>query len=149
MRAVIQRVTRAKVEVGDRLVSQIGRGFVVLLGVAGGDTEKDADYLAEKTAGLRVFGDAEGKMNLSLQDVGGAALVVSQFTLLGDCRRGRRPSFVEAARPEVAIPLYERFCDRLRGRDIEVATGEFQAMMSVALTNDGPVTILLDSRKQF
>ena len=149
MRAVIQRVSQASVEIDGKEVCRIGRGFLVLLGVSDDDTEQDADYLAAKTAGLRVFGDEQGKMNLSLQDVGGEAIVVSQFTLLGDCRKGKRPSFVKAAPPERAIPLYERFTQKLRDAGIPTKTGEFQAMMDVKLVNDGPVTLLLDSKKLF
>ncbi len=149
MRAVIQRVSEASVEIDEKEVSRIGRGFLVLLGISDDDTEGDADYLAAKTAGLRVFGDEQGKMNLPVQDVGGEVLVVSQFTLLGDCRKGKRPSFVKAAPPELAIPLYERYVERLRKAGISTETGEFQAMMDVKLINDGPVTLLLDSKKLF
>ncbi len=149
MRAVLQRVSRARVTVNGQTTGAIGRGFLVLLGVGKGDTEADADYLADKTAGLRVFPDAEDKMNRSLADVGGEALVVSQFTLYGDCRKGRRPSFDQAAPPELARALYERYVEALRGRGIPVQTGVFQAMMQVELVNDGPVTLLLDSGKGF
>ena len=149
MRAVIQRVSQASVTVEGEITGQIERGFLVLLGVGNDDTESDAVYLAGKAVGLRVFEDAEGKMNLSLADVGGAMLVVSQFTLYGDARKGRRPSFVEAARPEKANQLYESFCAEVRGQGIRVETGRFQKHMDVALVNDGPVTLLLDSRKQF
>jgi D-tyrosyl-tRNA(Tyr) deacylase len=149
MRAVIQRVSHASVTVDDRVVGEVGLGFLVLLGVGHGDGEADAAYLAEKIAGLRVFGDAEGKMNLALGDVGGGALVVSQFTLYGDTRRGRRPSFTDAAPPDEADRLYRVFCDLLAARGIPVARGVFQAHMRVALLNDGPVTLLLDSRKAF
>jgi D-tyrosyl-tRNA(Tyr) deacylase len=149
MRAVIQRVTSASVTVEGQVVGAIGAGFLVLLGVGEGDTEADADYLADKTAKLRVFEDADGKMNLGLLDTGGSVLVVSQFTLYGDARKGNRPSFGTAARPEEANRLYAYYCARLRGYGISVATGVFQAMMAVALVNDGPVTILLDSRKGF
>jgi len=135
--------------VNGRTVGRIEKGLVVLLGVGQEDEETDADYLAEKCAGLRIFEDQQGKMNLSLPQVGGAALVVSQFTLYGDARKGRRPSFTDAAPPERAQPLYGRFVAKLRQAGIQVATGEFQAMMQVALVNDGPVTILLDSRRRF
>ena len=146
MRACVQRVSQASVTVSGEVVDSIERGLVVLLGVAEGDDAKDAEYLAEKICGLRVFEDADGKMNLALADVGGRMLAISQFTLLGDCRRGRRPSFTDAARPEVAIPLYEAFLAVARARGVEVATGRFGQQMEVALVNDGPVTLLLDSR---
>jgi D-tyrosyl-tRNA(Tyr) deacylase len=149
MRAVVQRVTEASVTVDGTVVGQIGRGFLVLLGIAGDDSESDVVWLAGKIAGLRVFEDAEGKMNLGLSDVGGAVLLVSQFTLYGDCRKGRRPSFVEAARPEAAVPLYHSMVAELRGLSVPVETGTFQAHMDVRLLNDGPVTLLLDSRRQF
>lgn len=149
MRAVVQRVTEASVTVDGTVVGQIGRGFLVLLGIAGDDSEQDVVWLAGKIAGLRVFEDAEGKMNLGLSDVGGAVLLVSQFTLYGDCRKGRRPSFVEAARPETAVPLYQSMVAELRGLSVPVETGTFQAHMDVRLLNDGPVTLLLDSRRQF
>jgi D-tyrosyl-tRNA(Tyr) deacylase len=149
MRAVVQRVREARVEVGGEVVGAIGPGMLVLLGVARGDTPADAAYLAEKTAGLRIFEDAAGKMNLALSEVGGAALVVSQFTLLGDCRKGRRPGFTEAAPPELADALYADYAAALRGRGLNVATGVFRAEMLVHLINDGPVTLLLDSRKLF
>jgi D-tyrosyl-tRNA(Tyr) deacylase len=149
MRAVVQRVSRAQVPVAEEVVGRIDRGFLVLLGVADGDTADDADYLASKIAGLRVFEDGQGKMNLALADVGGAMLVVSQFTLLGDCRKGRRPGFDRAARPEVADPLYQHFVARVEEQGIPVATGRFQQHMDVELVNDGPVTLLLDSRKEF
>jgi D-aminoacyl-tRNA deacylase len=149
MRAVLQRVTRACVRVEDEVVGRIGAGLLVLLGIAQDDTEQDAKYLAEKIAQLRIFDDAEGKMNLSLVETKGALLVVSQFTLYGDVRRGRRPSWIEAAQPAVAEPLYESFVGELRGRVAEVATGSFRRMMQVELVNNGPVTILLDSRKLF
>lgn len=149
MRAVVQRVTRASVTVADETVGEIGKGLVVLLGVARDDTEKDAEYLAEKIAALRVFDDAEGRMNLSVKDSGGAMLVVSQFTLHGDVRRGLRPSWIEAAAPEVAEPLYEFFVEQAKTHVDHVATGSFRRMMQVELVNDGPVTILLDSRKTF
>ncbi|MBI2678319.1 MAG: D-tyrosyl-tRNA(Tyr) deacylase [Candidatus Koribacter versatilis] len=149
MRAVVQRVSRARVTVGDETTGEIGRGLVVLLGVRKGDAEAAADYLAEKIAGLRVFEDAGGKMNLDVQQAGGAVLVVSQFTLYGDVRRGKRPSFDDAARPEEARQLYEYFVSTLCGLGLKVETGRFQEMMQVELVNDGPVTILLDSEKTF
>lgn len=149
MRAVVQRVSRASVTVADEVTGQIDRGFLVLLGVADGDTDADMEWMANKIVGLRVFEDEDGKMNCSLGDVGGALLVVSQFTLLGDCRKGRRPSFVAAARPEAANALYEKFCDRVRSEGFNVQTGRFQQHMDVELVNDGPVTLLLDSTKQF
>ena len=146
---MVQRVTQARVEVGGEVVGAIGQGFLVLLGVANGDTPADAAYLAEKTAGLRVFEDAAGKMNLALNDVGGAVLAVSQFTLLGDCRKGRRPGFTDAAPPELADALYNDYVAALRAAGLTVATGVFRAEMQVHLVNDGPVTLLLDSRKAF
>jgi len=149
VRAVFQRVTRASVRVGGETVGEIGAGALVLLGVARDDTERDAAYLAEKIAALRVFDDAEGRMNLSLAETGGALLVVSQFTLYGDVRRGRRPSWIEAAPPEEAARLYEVFVAEARNLIGKVETGSFRAMMEVELVNDGPVTILLDSRKLF
>ena len=149
MRAVIQRVSQASVTVERAVVGAIGLGFMVLLGVGQQDTPGDADYLAEKIANLRIFGDAEGKMNLSLLDVRGSALVISQFTLYGDARRGRRPSFIEAAPPADANTLYEYFCERLAGCGIPVARGIFQASMSVSLVNEGPVTLWVDSKKVF
>lgn len=149
MRAVVQRVSSASVKVGGRVVGAIGPGLLVLLGVSTADTESDADYLSEKIAGLRIFEDEQGKMNLSVEDAGGAVLVVSQFTLYGDVRRGRRPSFDDAARPDRARELYEYFAAQLRNRGLRCETGEFRAMMSVSLVNEGPVTILLDSSKLF
>ena len=149
MRAVVQRVAQARVEVGGEVVGTIGKGFLVLIGVAQGDTAADAAYLAEKTAGLRVFEDAAGKMNLALAEVGGAVLAVSQFTLLGDCRKGRRPGFTDAAPPELADALYTDYVAALRAQGLTVATGVFRAEMQVHLVNDGPVTLLLDSRKAF
>ncbi|MFB5084141.1 D-aminoacyl-tRNA deacylase [Symbiobacterium thermophilum] len=149
MRAVVQRVSRARVTVGGEVVGQIGPGYVVLLGVSREDDEAAADYLAEKVAGLRVFEDEEGKMNRSIQEAGGAVLAVSQFTLYGDVRRGRRPGFDRAARPEQAEPLYRRFVERLRALGLHVETGRFQTHMEVELVNDGPVTILIDSEKTF
>ena len=149
MRAVLQRVTRASVRVSDQVLGEINSGLVVLLGVAHDDTMSDIKYLVEKIATLRIFDDAEGRMNLSVRDVDGALLVVSQFTLYGDVRRGRRPSWSEAAQPEVAKPLYESFIEEAGHSVSRLATGSFGAMMQVELVNDGPVTILLDSRKQF
>jgi len=145
MRACIQRVNRAKVTVGGEISGQIGRGLLVLLGVAEGDAEDEARRMAEKIVGLRIFEDDEEKMNLSLADVAGEMLVVSQFTLLADCRKGRRPSFTAAAPPEQAEALYEVFAEEVRQRGVTVATGQFQQHMQVELVNDGPVTILLDS----
>ena len=149
MRAVIQRVASARVEVDGKSVGEIGRGLLILLGVEQGDSADDARYLAEKSAQLRIFEDAAGKMNLSLEDVGGQILAVSQFTLLADCRKGRRPGFSRAALPEPADALYQQFVALLRERGLTVATGIFQAEMQVHLINDGPVTLLLDSRKEF
>ena len=149
MRAVVQRVTRAKVTVADEVVGEIGNGLVVFLGIASDDTEKHAEYLADKVAALRIFDDREGKMNLSLTETGGGLLVISQFTLYGDARRGLRPSWIDAARPEMAEPLYEVFVSRCKEQVAQVATGSFRRMMQVELINDGPVTILLDSRKLF
>jgi D-tyrosyl-tRNA(Tyr) deacylase len=149
MRAVVQRVSRASVVVEERVVGEIGPGLLVLLGVSTSDTEADAEYLAGKIAGLRIFEDHAGKMNLSVADAGGAVLAVSQFTLYGDVRRGKRPSFDDAARPERALELYESFVARIRERGLRCETGQFQAMMSVSLVNEGPVTILLDSSKLF
>lgn len=148
MRAVIQRVKEASVTVGERTTGQIRQGLLVLLGVSDGDTEKDVDFLVDKTVHLRIFPDREDKMNLSVKDIGGEVLVVSQFTLYGDCRKGRRPSYSHAASPELANRLYERFVEKT-ARHLPVATGEFQAMMDVHLINDGPVTLLLDSEKTF
>src|SRR5687767_2455504 len=149
MRAVVQRVTRAKVTVADEVTGEIEKGLVVLLGVARDDTKADAEYLAAKTAALRIFDDADDKMNLSVGEVNGGLLVVSQFTLYGDVRRGLRPSWIEAAAPEVAEPLYELFIAESRKVLKKVESGRFGAMMQVELVNDGPVTILLDSRKLF
>jgi len=145
MRAVVQRVRAARVEVEGRTVGEIGRGFLVLLGVAKGDTAREAEWMAQKLAGLRLFEDAEGKMNLGLEEVGGAILIVSQFTLLGDCRKGRRPSFTEAAPPEEADRLYQLVVGKMKTNGLRVETGVFQAHMQVHLTNDGPVTLLLDT----
>lgn len=149
MRAVVQRVSRAAVSVEHEVVGEIGTGFLVLLGVGEDDTQDDVNALASKIVGLRVFEDDAGKMNLSLQDTGGEMLVVSQFTLFGDCRKGRRPSFIAAARPEKANELYRSFVAQVTGQGITTQTGTFQAHMDVELVNDGPVTLLLDSRKQF
>ena len=149
MRCVVQRVSSASVAVNGQAVGKIGKGLMVLIGVAQGDTEKDLQYMFDKVPNLRIFEDDQGKMNLSLLDVGGAVLAVSQFTLLGDARGGRRPSFIEAARPETANPMYEELVQRWRGAGLFVETGVFQAEMAVSLVNDGPVTILLDSRKNF
>ncbi len=149
MRAVVQRVLSASVAVSGQEVSRIGHGLVVLLGVARTDEPTDAAYVASKVHGLRVFGDDEGRMNRSVAEVGGAVLAVSQFTLFGDARRGRRPSFVEAAEPGRARELYDAFVRELRARAVSVAEGVFQADMKLSLVNDGPVTILVDSRKQF
>ncbi|HWR19247.1 MAG TPA: D-aminoacyl-tRNA deacylase [Clostridia bacterium] len=148
MRAVVQRVSNASVTVEGRVTGSIQKGFLVLLGIEEDDTGKDLDYILDKLLGLRIFEDADGKMNLSIMDVEGQILLVSQFTLLGDARHGRRPSFIRAARPEKAIPLYEEVILKLR-QSIRVETGEFGAHMDVALVNDGPVTILLESRKAF
>ena len=150
MRAVVQRVTRAKVTVGDRVTGEIGQGLLVLLGAGPGDTEADLAYLVDKLVNLRIFADPAGKMNLSVKDIGGGVLVVSQFTLYGDARQGRRPSFIGAREPAAARALYEQSLVALRSAGIEqVAAGEFGADMAVDLCNDGPVTILLDSRKLF
>lgn len=149
MRACVQRVTQASVTVGNEVIGEIARGLLVLLGVASDDTDEDARQLADKICGLRIFEDAEEKMNQSLADIGGAMLVVSQFTLLGDCRKGRRPSFTQAAPPELAEHLYETFIAGVGMRGIKVATGQFRAHMDVASVNDGPVTLLLDSNKLF
>ena len=149
MRAVVQRVSRAKVTVNGETTGEIGPGLLVLLGVGQGDTRSEADYLVDKTIGLRIFEDAGGKMNLSVVDVGGAVLAVSQFTLYGDMRRGKRPSFDAAAPPQQARELYEYFVARIRDAGLRCETGRFQEMMAVELVNDGPVTILLDSAKTF
>jgi D-tyrosyl-tRNA(Tyr) deacylase len=149
MRAVVQRVSQARVEVDGRVTGEIGAGLLVLLGVGRNDTSDTAAYMAEKVATLRIFDDAQGKMNLSVSDAGGAALVVSQFTLYGDARGQRRPSYLQAAPPEDANRLYEEFVRELRARGLRVETGVFQAQMDVELTNDGPVTILLDSDNLF
>ncbi len=149
MRAVVQRVSRAKVTVERQATGEIGPGLLILLGVGRGDARSDADYLADKVAGLRIFEDEHGKMNCSALEVGGAALVVSQFTLYGDVRRGKRPSFDDAAPPQRARELYQYFVERLRAAGLRCETGKFQEMMSVELVNEGPVTIMLDSAKLF
>ena len=145
MRAVIQRVKQSSVKTNNEIVGRIGRGLLVLLGVAKGDSVADADYLANKIINLRIFEDEDGKMNRSLLETGGELLAVSQFTLLADCRKGRRPSFIAAAEPEKAIELYEKFVDRVRQKGVGVQTGRFRAMMEVALINDGPVTVIIES----
>jgi len=144
MRVLLQRVSRAEVRIAGAVRGRIGRGFLLLVGFTAADTPDAVEWMADKVMGLRIFADTEGKMNLGLEDVGGALLVVSQFTLYGDARKGRRPSFVDAARPEIAIPLYERFIELLRARGIKVDTGEFGAMMDVELVNDGPVTLWIE-----
>ncbi|MBI4641932.1 MAG: D-tyrosyl-tRNA(Tyr) deacylase [Candidatus Tectomicrobia bacterium] len=149
MRAVVQRVSQARVSIQGRVAGEIGRGLLVLLGIGKEDDSTDVEYMTSKVVNLRIFEDHEGKMNLSLKDVKGEMLVVSQFTLYGDCRKGRRPSFIDAAEPEQALLLYERFLAETRNLGIQVASGEFQAMMDVFLVNQGPVTILLDSKKAF
>jgi D-aminoacyl-tRNA deacylase len=147
MRLVVQRVIEARVRVKDEVISEIGRGLLVFLGVGREDTDADVDYLVEKVLNLRIFSDAQGKFNLSLMEIGGALLVVSQFTLWGDCRKGRRPSFSESASPSLAQPLYDLFIVKARAKGVDVAGGRFQEMMEVFLINDGPVTLLLDSKK--
>lgn len=149
MRACVQRVSRAHVDVAGETVGAVERGLLVLLGVAPDDTQADVDYMVDKVAGLRIFEDAAGKMNLSLAEIGGAMLVVSQFTLYGDCRRGKRPSFTDAAPPEIAVPLYEAFVAGVRKLGLSVATGRFREHMAVSLVNDGPVTLLIESRRAF
>jgi D-tyrosyl-tRNA(Tyr) deacylase len=149
MRAVVQRVTRAKVSIENETIGEIKKGLVVLLGVARDDAEADVEYLAAKIVALRVFDDEEGKMNLSVRDVSGGMMVISQFTLYGDVRRGLRPSWIDAAAPEAAKPLYELFIEHVSNSLSEVASGQFGGTMQVELVNDGPVTILLDSRRQF
>jgi D-tyrosyl-tRNA(Tyr) deacylase len=149
MRAVVQRVKTAKVLVGSEIVGKIDAGLLIFLGVGAGDTIDDADYLASKIANLRIFSDEDEKMNLSLMETGGEALVVSQFTLWGDCRKGRRPSFIRAADPAVANDLYRKFIEILEGKGVRIAEGRFQEMMDVHLINDGPVTLLIDSAKNF
>lgn len=149
MRAVVQRVSSSRVTVDDRTTGEINQGLLVLLGVTHEDTSKDVDYMIDKVLNLRIFEDENEKMNLSLKDVGGELLVVSQFTLYGDCRKGRRPGFSDAARPDIAIPLYEEFVEKAKKQDIKVGTGEFGAHMVVDIVNNGPVTILLDSQRNF
>ena len=149
MRAVVQRVTRARVTIADEITGEIGNGLVVLLGIARDDTKEDADYLVPKIIALRIFDDAEGRMNISVKDIDGGLLVVSQFTLYGDVRRGLRPSWSDAAQPEIAEPLYDYFVESSRKLLARVETGSFRKMMQVELVNDGPVTILLDSRRTF
>ena len=146
MRAVVQRVSSARVRVDGEVMGEIGAGLLVLLGITHDDTPQQGDWLAEKLVGLRIFEDDTGKMNRSLDEVGGSMLIVSQFTLYGDCRKGRRPSFIEAARPEVAIPLYESFIRSVQALGVPVATGKFGAMMQVELSNEGPVTLIVDSK---
>ena len=148
VRAVVQRVSGASVSIRGEVVAEIGHGLMVLLGVKDGDGDRDADFLAEKIGGLRVFDDEDGKLNLSVADTGGAVLLVSQFTLYGDCRKGRRPSFTRAAPAEEANRLYERVAEGLRGQGLDVRTGVFREHMQVGLVNDGPVTLMLDSEKQ-
>jgi len=149
VKALLQRVTEASVSVGGEVVGRIGQGLVVFVGVASGDTEKDAQYLAQKTVNLRIFSDEEGRFNLSALDIKGELLVVSQFTLLADTRKGRRPSFIEAAPPAQAEEIFERFVEQARATGLRVETGRFQQYMQVEIHNDGPVTILLDSRQKF
>jgi len=149
MRAVVQRVSEASVKADDQIVGEIGTGLMVLVGVRSDDTQADADFIADKIANLRIFEDEAGKLNLSLLEVGGAALIVSQFTLYGDARKGRRPGFTDAASGELAERLYENVCSRVEVAGVRVAKGRFGADMKVSLVNNGPVTILLDSRKQF
>lgn len=149
MRAVVQRVSHAKVSVNGEVAGEIGRGLLILLGVASGDAPADADYLADKIIGLRIFEDSSGKMNLAVAEVGGALLVVSQFTLYGDVRRGKRPSFDGAAAPQAARELYEHFVEKVRTAGLRCETGRFQETMQVELVNEGPITILLDSTKTF
>jgi D-tyrosyl-tRNA(Tyr) deacylase len=146
MRTVVQRVKKSSVKTSRGIVAEIGKGLLVLLGVARGDTADDGDYLAAKIVNLRIFEDQNGKMNRSLREVGGEMLVVSQFTLLGDCRKGRRPSFVQAAQPDEATALYVHFVNKVREQGISVKTGQFRAMMEVALINDGPVTLIVESK---
>lgn len=149
MRAVVQRVTEARVQVENKTVGEIGKGLVVLLGIGPEDNERDIEYLADKIIGLRIFDDQDGKMNISLREVEGELLVISQFTLYGDCRKGKRPSYAKAARPETAEMIYEKFVEYCRATGVKVETGKFQAMMLVEINNDGPVTLILDSNKEF
>jgi D-tyrosyl-tRNA(Tyr) deacylase len=146
MRVVVQRVSEARVRIDGEIVGKIARGVLVLLGITASDTPEQAEWLADKIVGLRIFEDDAGKMNLDLIEVGGSALIVSQFTLYGDCRKGRRPSFIEAAPPAIAVPLYAAFVDAVRARGVPTATGRFGAMMQVELINDGPVTLIVDSK---
>ena len=147
MRSVVQRVKKGSVEIEEKEIGKIEKGLVILLGVGQNDTEKDAEYLAEKIVNLRIFEDKEGKMNLSVKDINGQILVISQFTLYGDCKKGRRPSFISAALPDKAVKLYDYFVKSIKNYGLKIETGEFQAMMLVKIYNDGPVTILLDSEK--
>lgn len=149
MRAVVQKVAQGRVTVDNEITGEIGQGLLVFLGVTHDDTQTDAKYMAEKIANLRIFEDDDDKLNLSIKDIGGAVLSISQFTLYGDCRRGRRPSFTDAARPDAANALYEQFNQLLENEGVRVQTGRFQTHMMVDLTNDGPVTVLLDSKKTF
>ncbi|HHT47419.1 MAG TPA: D-tyrosyl-tRNA(Tyr) deacylase [Firmicutes bacterium] len=149
MRAVVQRAGRSFVEVNGKVVGKINSGLVVFVGISVNDEEDDCSYLADKICGLRIFEDSQGKMNLSIKETRGEILCISQFTLYGDCRKGRRPSFFEAAPPEKAVILYDKLCHMLREKDLQVETGRFQARMKVRVDNDGPVTILLDSQKNF
>ncbi len=154
MRAVVQRVKKASVKIqntsdGDYINGEIDKGLLVFLGITHEDNDKDLDYIADKISGLRIFEDEQGKMNLSIDDIKGEILLISQFTLYGDCRKGRRPGFSDAARPDVAVPLYEEFVEKAKNQDVKVGTGEFGAHMMVDLVNNGPVTILLDSQKNF
>lgn len=149
MRAVIQRVTKAQVDVAGKTIGAIGLGCLVLVGVEGDDTAEDVKYLAEKVVGLRIFEDDDGKMNLSIKEVDGQLLVVSQFTLYGDCRKGKRPSFIRAAAPDIGDQLYQDFVNQVRASGVPTETGQFRAMMDVTMTNHGPVTILVDSKKGF
>ncbi len=149
MRAVVQRVSRSSVTVDEAVVGKINKGLMILLGVEHADTKADADWLVDKVTNMRIFEDDEGKMNRSLLDIGGELLAVSQFTLMGDCRKGRRPSFSEAARPQMANELYEYFVDKAKSKGIAIQTGQFQAHMMVDIVNDGPVTLLIDSKKNF
>ena len=149
MRAVVQRVKKSSVTVEEKITGKIGQGLMVLIGVEDGDSEKDVDYIADKVCGLRIFEDEQGKMNLSVEDIGGEVLAVSQFTLLAEARKGRRPSFTKAAAPDEANALYRKVIDKIESRNINVEEGVFQAEMMVEIHNDGPVTILLDSNKMF
>ncbi|OEU80391.1 MAG: D-tyrosyl-tRNA(Tyr) deacylase [Desulfobulbaceae bacterium C00003063] len=149
MRAVVQRVRHASVRIDDSITGQIGYGLVILLGIRAEDTTRDLQWMADKTVNLRIFEDDEGKMNRSLADINAEMLIVSQFTLYGDCRKGRRPGYSNAAPPEIAEPIYNRFIEEIKSRGIKTATGTFRAMMEIELANDGPVTLLLDSEKKF